>query len=97
MARPTRFPKTPVRYPRFPYKGSSQRPWPHSINEGPGPLQMDALSGAFFPAIYTYDGPYGPVNAQNGAVCDYDLPEREMQVTMEGPIPASIQPNGGEL
>ena len=93
MSRYPRSPRTPTRYPRFPY-----RPYPilpKDKFDGPnGPLVQDALSGFWFPAVFQVDGPYGPVDGRNGAVVDLDIPEHQMAVTMEGPIPAQILPNG---
>ncbi len=92
MARVPRSPKTPTRYPFFRYKSYPTLPCDHY--DGPnGPLVQDALSGNWFPQAFQIDGPYGPTDSRNGATNDIDIPEHEMAVTMEGPIPQAITPN----
>lgn len=83
FSRSVRQPKTPVRAPHYPYRANPL--WPSQARGEWGELQLDALSGAHFPKIYTFNGPYGPVDVRNGGVVDVDQGQHELVVNMIGP------------
>lgn len=69
-------------YPRFDYRASPL--YPHQMAGNWGMLTIDAISGNYYPAIYTALGPFGPVDGRDGAVLDLDVPEHEAAITMVG-------------
>lgn len=85
MSNPVKFPRGGFRAPRYPYRSNGY--WlPHMTQDGIGELIQDAVSGAWFPAIYVFNGPFGPVDGRAGATVDFDADDHEMAVTMRGPL-----------
>ena len=84
MSRMIRSPKSPSRFPHFPYRQNP--PWPHESQGEIGELILDAVSGMYFPRIYAVEGPYGLVDGRNGAVVDLDIGEHEAVITQLGPL-----------